>query len=676
MVDWVQYIPVWRRIVNSLTEGKSVIITIPRFSGSKDLMLAARRRFEQSVICVEIEISRAVQLGLLSYATLWQGIAEELQYRGNWKVDDRSELEAGLLKVLGTRRRPTILLLDGGGRIEEEEFYNLLMSLDYVASQLQGGEVNFRFLVTNEFVLERYERAKGDELRSRFRITYRLRWAPLSLNELYEMLCRVLKGQDSGTEDVKQIAAKLSELTGGHSGLVKEILEDLEAREWRYDQGYWLDEAKKVLGDGHVLNGLRRCIEEDAMGIAQTALEYTTPDYPREPGSPRIQIMQELGVVYRASGSTIALFPGMIGEFMQGVSRAKREKRLGTVASWSGMRRFEGEALKPEDNDFVVLHLSDLHIGKEHAFRLPYRKGVLNEGKSSLVGVVTQDILSLDLDRRVDALVVSGDVTCNGNHEEFLRASEVIKELLLKLALGEDRLVVVAGNHDIDWSPGDFAVGVENRDDVSREPFDKFVEQFGKPGKGRPYLVEVVARSGRRRLQLLAMDSNYVEGPESAGIGYVSRESLEKAEELLRQSGGGDEEEVLIWLILHHHVLPIISAELGEARGRRVSVMGNAAEVFAKARRWRVEMILHGHQHQPALTLAQRGQGMVEDLDLRGVAVLGAGSCGAYREALGPIARNQYYVIARRVADFVIRSRIMGEQELRFVAHNDFVLGW
>lgn len=173
------------------------------------------------------------------------------------------------------------------------------------------------------------------------------------------------------------------------------------------------------------------------------------------------------------------------------------------------------------------------------------------------------------------------------------------------------------------------------------------------------------------------MDSNYVEGQETSGIGFVSRESLEEADKLLlRYEEDDDKEAVAIWLIVHHHIFPITSIDLGDARQSRVSVMANAAEVFAKARRWRVEMILHGHEHQPALTLAQRWQGAWGEMDLRGVAVLGAGSCGANRERLGPIARNQYYVIIRRPSDFVIRSRIMGEQGVQFVPHNDFVLEW
>ena len=100
--------------------------------------------------------------------------------------------------------------------------------------------------------------------------------------------------------------------------------------------------------------------------------------------------------------------------------------------------------------------------------------------------------------------------------------------------------------------------------------------------------------------------------------------------------------------------------------------MANAAEILTLATQWGVEMILHGHDHQPSITVAHRWP-VEREGGLKPIISVGAGSCGA-RDHLGPIARNQYFIVYRRRDSIIIRSRCMDENGLKFARHDDVKL--
>jgi hypothetical protein len=124
------------------------------------------------------------------------------------------------------------------------------------------------------------------------------------------------------------------------------------------------------------------------------------------------------------------------------------------------------------------------------------------------------------------------------------------------------------------------------------------------------------------------------------------------------------------WIAVHHHIFPACSLSLLDAERRKVSVMANASEVIDFANQMGIEVVLHGHEHQPSVTVARRWP--IDDGNVFAPVVsVGAGSFGVCRDHLGPFARNQYFVLHRRTKDIVIRSRCQGAGGVKFVAHSD-----
>jgi hypothetical protein len=119
-------------------------------------------------------------------------------------------------------------------------------------------------------------------------------------------------------------------------------------------------------------------------------------------------------------------------------------------------------------------------------------------------------------------------------------------------------------------------------------------------------------------------------------------------------------------------VFPATAARLDQAQTRAVSVMGNTSELQEYAAQWQVEAILHGHEHQPSVTVSRRWPVTHGD-HFTPLTVLGAGSFSVNPALLGPLLKNHYYVLYRRKDQLVIRSRQTGDSLLKFVPHNDVV---
>jgi len=103
---------------------------------------------------------------------------------------------------------------------------------------------------------------------------------------------------------------------------------------------------------------------------------------------------------------------------------------------------------------------------------------------------------------------------------------------------------------------------------------------------------------------------------------------------------------------------------------KKVSVTANADEILNYANQWGVEMVLHGHEHQPTVTAVRRWP--VDGANVFSPLVsVGAGSFEAIRDFLGPFSRNHYYIIYRQPDRIIIRSRFQGDGGVKFVTHSD-----
>jgi Icc protein len=201
----------------------------------------------------------------------------------------------------------------------------------------------------------------------------------------------------------------------------------------------------------------------------------------------------------------------------------------------------------------LLAHLSDLHLGRsqrtdERAVRL----------------------CRMLVDRAVDHVVVSGDVTHRGRSRDLARFQTIFAPFLER-----DRLTVVPGNHD--------RLG----DDVG-------------PALMGPARVAIAHHPG---LTLLRLDTTGVHNRSfMAGHGLLTEQDLAAVRRALDQASPRS----VVALVMHHHPLPLPHdntterwlARLGWASGAELPLGGALTELL----RGRCDLVLHGHRHLPSTT--------------------------------------------------------------------------
>jgi uncharacterized protein YjbI with pentapeptide repeats/calcineurin-like phosphoesterase family protein len=91
-----------------------------------------------------------------------------------------------------------------------------------------------------------------------------------------------------------------------------------------------------------------------------------------------------------------------------------------------------------------VLHLSDLHFGGTSDAELWYSQ-------------LAQDLVNELGCASLEAIIVTGDISNRADPNEFSAAKKFLHDLALEFQVNQGHIIVVPGNHDVDWSIGEAA---------------------------------------------------------------------------------------------------------------------------------------------------------------------------------------------------------------------------
>lgn len=668
----------FRRAQEALSHGGSVILYGPRHFGLEALALSALERAVDSStqkFVVRLDANAADPAGELDFPTLWSELKSQLGIKSRATVASRLDFVDRTRKELAKCDKCLVVfLLLGGNRDSAARFRDLIETIHQIVDDPESGRLGGSLFIAIDDYLLHYH-VQTSELRSEW---YRARWIEvrhLTCSEIKENVAEMLEEPaDAAGFKSAVVAGQLFELTGGHLGLIQDLLE------WVRGQGSAIDtltdarfgsQASQHVENSTVLQWIRQAIDDDTLGLCATAIEHRLPKMPAEYRSPRIQILRQLGILVWDNTFEARLCSGPLGKMVEAIAAKRAQPKLGTIASVEGTMRYEGEPFTLDDDDICVLHLSDLHFGPDFGYRLRVGGRDINEGSLDVAALIERDLSSQKLSGRIDAVVISGDVTCTGVSEEYNRAAEAIDGLLRTLGVDSSRLVVVPGNHDLHWNPGPYAKR-EGARNVSKEEFDNFFSRICMRKSESADLVKFLSRGGKASLAIVSLDSNEVESEDAAGIGFVGEDSIRMATQLIRGLVP-DGHAPYLWFVLHHHLTPVTSASVGDARRKSVSVLANAPAVLSLVRDFGAEVVLHGHEHQPSVTELKWWLGERNSTFGR-VASICAGSLSAKRERLGPVSRNQYMILVRRPSELIVRSRIMGDEGITFQTHADIAV--
>ena len=209
---------------------------------------------------------------------------------------------------------------------------------------------------------------------------------------------------------------------------------------------------------------------------------------------------------------------------------------------------------------FRILHISDLHIKADENF----------DRSVVLVPLIKRVCEDLDSGMRPELLIVTGDIAYSGKADEYKLAKEFFDKLLKKLCIGDERLFIVPGNHDIyrnKYRPKD----VPSYDDMSElnceleneefrnDLFKGMNEYFNFTEKNYPHLksrhgrlvpfVTTYTTEASKRIGLIGLNSAWMcrRSPDREGIA-IGEYQVIKAIEEIQKEGHHD----LIIYLFHH----------------------------------------------------------------------------------------------------------------------------
>lgn len=297
-----------------------------------------------------------------------------------------------------------------------------------------------------------------------------------------------------------------------------------------------------------------------------------------------------------------------------------------------------------------VLHLSDLHFGRDYGFRLQGEDVSIGDGRQTLTACIVADLDRLSLTNDVAAVIVTGDFMTHGDWATAPRRAALaeFEALRKRLGLERDQIIVVPGNHDVvrysDPSKVDVRENaVEKQANYEHETmFRTFVDELiGRDWKASLNYVRRV-HLGTADLDVCVLNSCTIAATEWTEYGYVGRNGLDAIADLAKQK---PERPTFRFLAIHHHLLPVANVEAPRSKG--VTLTLDASDILAAAQRAGVNVALHGHQHKPKIA-------MYHSLPLNGdsagapIHVIANGSAGAKNERLPPGERNTYCLFRLR----------------------------
>lgn len=191
-----------------------------------------------------------------------------------------------------------------------------------------------------------------------------------------------------------------------------------------------------------------------------------------------------------------------------------------------------------------ILHLSDLHFGKDYSFLLQGEAPAIGDPRKTLTECLSADLDRINSRNDVAAVIVTGDFTTGGDWTDATREQVLREFLALRAALGLQpaQIIPVPGNHDIIRYPEGSAVAVNkiilsNQTSYQHErEFRTFVDELS--GRSWKESLNYVRRVGLKTADVLVcvLNSCTISATQWTEYGFVGTSGLDAIGKLVLES--------------------------------------------------------------------------------------------------------------------------------------------
>lgn len=295
-----------------------------------------------------------------------------------------------------------------------------------------------------------------------------------------------------------------------------------------------------------------------------------------------------------------------------------------------------------EDEAGLFLWLSDLHFSADH-HNFPLKS---TTSRLDLASSLERDLKTIGV-TSLAGVLVSGDLTWRASHDEFDLVRGFIKGVQSWSKLEDYRFALCPGNHDLRFSddPGELDKEVTVAQSEARAEYEQLYRDLYNlsPNEflslGRRFLL-----SRSITVEVASINSSLLEQVEDSfqGHGFVGDKQLDGVATALGWREGDVGPRPMRIVMLHHHVVPVTYREIPKS-GRIYSVVLDAGALIRWATRYRIDLIIHGHMHQPSATVLKAPTSSSGELRAwHTMHVIGMGSTGVGHDDLGEIQKNTF----------------------------------
>lgn len=241
-------------------------------------------------------------------------------------------------------------------------------------------------------------------------------------------------------------------------------------------------------------------------------------------------------------------------------------------------------------NGDSILHLSDLHFGKDHNY---YHSG--NHLRARLIEVIKPLIQQ----ERIGVIIASGDFTCGGSKTGFNEAREFLEQIIEECNVEKKSLVIVPGNHDIVFGEEENPK-IENDIDTRYRKFRK--QLLGIPEEEDIQHLRYYKLSNNWIITCSCFNSARIRDDYLKSYGYIGWDKYRPLlSELSKKIGNLKSEEyikrrILNFSICHHHLKIFMPSQIPSA-DKPVSVLIDGGTFEKELIENGIHFLLHGHQH-------------------------------------------------------------------------------
>lgn len=247
----------------------------------------------------------------------------------------------------------------------------------------------------------------------------------------------------------------------------------------------------------------------------------------------------------------------------------------------------------------AIIHISDLHV------MLPTFRNL--EPKKEIKSWFNTNNNDLDVERYLDkfieiikstydedydfSILVTGDITDEAQDEEFSKATEIINRLKSELNVNNDNLLIVPGDHDVNWRDCENAFESDDRQKKSylyKEKYNRFSNFYKEIYETdfdyeKVILKEIIIEN----IVFIGMNSNY-KIDFCGGNGFIKKKQLIEELSQIKEKYNGYSKIA----VFHHNITPFYQNNTNGQWDK-----DNRIEVLEVLKSFQFKVVMFGNEH-------------------------------------------------------------------------------